>query len=144
MVEMFTQPIVGTLCCFIDLFNYIISALNHFALMSGHFQTKVLFEAADSQAKGETTAIQLRTHPSQQNFFDLLGTPKLHAAREHMLNHIASRIQQSLRIGWLDVQPIKGTRLEDHHGKQSLNSVEWFHVASLEVSSLPQQCPTEL
>ena len=57
MVEMFTQPIVGTLCCFIDLFNYIISALNHFALMSGHFQTKVLFEAADSQAKGETTAI---------------------------------------------------------------------------------------
>jgi hypothetical protein len=41
--------------------------------MAGDFQTKVLFEAADSQVKGETTVIQLHTHPSQQRFFALLG-----------------------------------------------------------------------
>ncbi len=48
-------------------------------------KTKVLFEAADSPAKGEITAIQLCTHPSQQKFFDLLDTPKLHAAHNHIL-----------------------------------------------------------
>ena len=88
-VEMFAQPIVGKLYCFIDFFNHVISALNS-------------------------------------------------------LSHIAPRIQLSLRIGWLEVQPIEGTRLEDHCGKQSFSSVEWFDVASLRVSCIPQLCPTEL
>ena len=98
--------------------------------MAGNFQTKVLFETAHSQGKGETTVIQNRAHPSQQNFFALLGTPKLHAARESILSHIASLLQLSLRIGGLEFQPIQGTRLEDHRGKQSLCSVEWFDMAS--------------
>ncbi len=98
-----------------------VESADHFALMAANFQTKVLFEAADSQAKGETTPIQLRTHPSQQKFFALLGTPKLHAARECILNDISPRIQLSLRIGWLEVQPIEGTQLEDHCGKQSFS-----------------------
>jgi hypothetical protein len=68
MVEMFSQQIVGMLCCFIDLFNYVISVLNPL-ITSINFQTKVLFKAADSQAKGETTAIKLCAHPSQQKVF---------------------------------------------------------------------------
>ncbi len=67
---------------------------------AGNFQTKVLFKAADSQGKGETTAIQNSEHPKQQNFFALLGTPKLHAVLEHILSHIASLIQPVLMIGW--------------------------------------------
>ncbi len=59
--------------------------------------------------KGETTAIQLHTHPSQQKVFTLLGMQKLHAPRERILSHIASRIQLSLRIGWMEVQPTEGT-----------------------------------
>ena len=44
-----------------------------YALMAGNYQTKVLFETLESQEKGETTALQGRTHPSQQQFFALLG-----------------------------------------------------------------------
>ncbi len=77
----------------------------------------------------ETTDIHLHTHPSQQKFSALLSTPKLHAASERILSHIASRIKLRLRFGWLEVQPIEGTQLEDHNGKQSFSSVEWFDVA---------------
>jgi hypothetical protein len=50
--------------------------------MAGNYQTKVLFETIASQAKGETTAMQSRAHPSQEKIFALLCKPKLHAARE--------------------------------------------------------------
>ncbi len=40
----------------------------------GNYQAKVLFEQADSEAKGETTVLQNRMHPSQKKFFDLLST----------------------------------------------------------------------
>jgi hypothetical protein len=82
-------------------------------VIAGNFQTKVLFETAGSQVKGETTAIQNRMHPSQQKFFDLLGTQTLHATRERIFSHINSLIQLRLRIGWLEVRPIQVTRLED-------------------------------
>ena len=41
---------------------------------AGNFQSKVLFEKKESEAKGETTVLQNRMHPSQQKLFDLLGT----------------------------------------------------------------------
>ena len=44
-----------------------------YALMAGNYQTKVLFVTLSSQEKGETTALQGRTHPSQQQVFALLG-----------------------------------------------------------------------
>jgi len=47
------------------------------AWLAGLFQSKVLFENAESFVKGETTVLQQRLHPSQQKFFDLLGTPNL-------------------------------------------------------------------
>ncbi len=40
----------------------------------GNYKTKVLFEQADSDDKGETTVLQNRMHPRQQKFFDFLGT----------------------------------------------------------------------
>jgi hypothetical protein len=40
----------------------------------GNYQAKVLFEQADSEAKGETTVLQNRMNPSQKKFFNLLGT----------------------------------------------------------------------
>ena len=61
----------------------------------------------------------------------------------HLEPH-SPRIQLSLRIGWLEVQPIEGTQLEDHCGKQSFSSVEWFNVASLRVSPLSQLCDSKL
>jgi hypothetical protein len=42
--------------------------------LAGNYQAKVLFERFDSEADAETTVLQNRTHPSQQKFFDLLGT----------------------------------------------------------------------
>jgi hypothetical protein len=40
----------------------------------GNYQAKVLFEQADSEAKGEFTVLQNRMHLSEKKFFDLLGT----------------------------------------------------------------------
>jgi hypothetical protein len=47
------------------------------AWRTGNYQAKILFENKDSQAKGETTVLQKRVHPSQQQFFEFLGTRKL-------------------------------------------------------------------
>jgi hypothetical protein len=46
-----------------------LSELNNCVLQTGNFQAKNLFENKDSQAKGETTVLQNRAHPSQQTFF---------------------------------------------------------------------------
>ena len=68
---------------FIPIFvDCVISALNYYALSCSRH---VLFKTAASQAKGETTAMQSRAHPSQEKLFALLGTLKLHAARECIL-----------------------------------------------------------
>jgi hypothetical protein len=40
--------------------------------LAGNYQSKVLFEKGGKP--GETTVLQNRMHPSQQKFFDLLGT----------------------------------------------------------------------
>jgi hypothetical protein len=40
----------------------------------GNFQTKVLFEQADSDDKAKSTVLQNRMYLSQQNISDLLGT----------------------------------------------------------------------
>ena len=42
--------------------------------LAGNFQSKVLFEMKESEALGEAMVLQNRMHPSQQKFFDLLGT----------------------------------------------------------------------
>ena len=47
---------------------------DRWAGLAGNFQSKVLFEKKESEAKGETTVLQNRMHPSQQKLFDLLGT----------------------------------------------------------------------
>ncbi len=51
-------------------------------MFSSQLFSKILFENKDSQAKGrkgETTVLQVqnRAHPSQQKFFELLGTREL-------------------------------------------------------------------
>ncbi len=51
--------------------------LNPLIWLAGNFQSKVLFETEDSEAKGETTAVQLRNHPSQEKFFEFLGKRNL-------------------------------------------------------------------
>ena len=48
--------------------------INDGAWLAGNFQAKVLFESKESRAKGETTVLQNRAHPSQQKFFEFLGT----------------------------------------------------------------------
>eukprot|EP00291_Cryptomonas_curvata_P026961 CAMPEP_0172175470 /NCGR_PEP_ID=MMETSP1050-20130122/14248_1 /TAXON_ID=233186 /ORGANISM="Cryptomonas curvata, Strain CCAP979/52" /LENGTH=121 /DNA_ID=CAMNT_0012847581 /DNA_START=96 /DNA_END=462 /DNA_ORIENTATION=+ len=41
--------------------------------MLGNFKSKVMFETKDSDGIGESTMLQLWTHPSQRKFFELLG-----------------------------------------------------------------------
>jgi hypothetical protein len=62
------------------VFRIVVESPDHCAWCAGNFQSKVLFENKESEGRGETTVIQNRTHPSQQKFFDLLGTRKSHAA----------------------------------------------------------------
>ncbi len=50
---------------------------NNGAWRTGNYQAIILFENKDLQAKGETTVIQNRAHPSQQKFFEFLCTRKL-------------------------------------------------------------------
>ncbi len=70
------QPIqvVGTLYCF--LLHVVVESPDHCAWLAGNFQSKVLFETKHSEAAGETTAVQIRNHPSQEKFFDFLGKLK--------------------------------------------------------------------
>ncbi len=75
VVEMMAQPIVGTLYCF--MLHIVVESPDHCAWLAGNFQSKVLFETKDSEAKGETTAVQFRKHPSQEKFFEFLGKRKL-------------------------------------------------------------------
>jgi hypothetical protein len=49
-------------------------APDRYAGLEDNYHAKALFEQADSEAKGESTVLQNRTHPSQKKFFDLLGT----------------------------------------------------------------------
>ena len=61
-------------------FNRNLSEFNDCVLRTGNSQAKILFENKDSQAKGrkgETTVLQNFAHPSQQKFFELLGTREL-------------------------------------------------------------------
>ena len=55
----------------------------------------ILFEKKESEALGETTMLQTE-HPSQQKFFDLLGTrkshPPLHSATTQCLVNLCSSI----------------------------------------------------
>ena len=71
------QQIVGTLCCFV--FYIVVEPSDPCAGLAGTFLSKVLFdsETKDSEDGGETTAIQIRNHPSQQKFFELFGKLKL-------------------------------------------------------------------
>ena len=72
IVEMFNQRIIGALCPM--SMNLSSLKFNNCVLRTGNFQAKILFENKDSQAKGETTVLQNRAHPSQQKFFELLGS----------------------------------------------------------------------
>jgi len=72
MREMFEQPITGALCCF--PWNFVVKYPDRCAGLVGNYKSKVLFEKADSDDNGETTVLQNRMHPSQQKFFDFLGT----------------------------------------------------------------------
>ena len=76
VAEMMAQPIlvVGTLYCF--LLHVVVESPDHCAWLAGNFQSKVLFETKHSEAAGETTAVQIRNHPSQEKFFDFLGKRK--------------------------------------------------------------------
>ena len=61
-------------------FNRNLSECNDCVLRTGDSQAKILFENKDLQVKGrkgETTVLQYRAHPSQQKFFELLGTREL-------------------------------------------------------------------
>jgi hypothetical protein len=71
MREMFEQPITGALCCF--PWNFVVKYPDRCAGLVGNYKSKVLFEKAESDDKGETTVLQNRMHPSQQKFFDFLG-----------------------------------------------------------------------
>ena len=55
VVDMMAQPIlaVGTLYCF--MLHVVVESPDHCAWLAGNFQSKVLFETKDSDAKGETT-----------------------------------------------------------------------------------------
>ncbi len=66
-----TQPIVGTL--FTLMLHIVDESPDHCAWLAGNFQSKILFETKDSEAKGETTAVQICKHPSQEEFFEFLG-----------------------------------------------------------------------
>jgi hypothetical protein len=46
-------------------------------LTGNYYQAEILFENKDSQAKRKTTVLQNRAHPSQQKFFEFLGTQNL-------------------------------------------------------------------
>ncbi len=46
-------------------------------LSPNNFQSKVLFKTKGSEAAGETTAVQIGKHPSQEKFFEFLGKRKL-------------------------------------------------------------------
>ena len=72
MREMFEQPITGALCCF--PWNLVVKSPDRCAGLEGNYKSKVLFEKADSDDIGEITVLQNRMHPSQQKFFDFLGT----------------------------------------------------------------------
>jgi hypothetical protein len=77
MTEMFVIPITGALCCslnFRGLLARCVESADRCAGLAGNFQSKVLFEKKESEVLGETTVLQNRMHPSQQKFFDLLGT----------------------------------------------------------------------
>ena len=76
LFEIATQPIlvVGTLYCF--LLHVVVESPDHCAWLAGNFQSKVLFETKHSEAARETTAIQIRNHPSQEKFFNFLGKRK--------------------------------------------------------------------
>ena len=56
--------------------------------LAGNYKAKVLFEKANSEEDAETTVLQNRMHPSQQKFFDFLGT------------HISMPIITFVMSGW--------------------------------------------
>ncbi len=61
-------------------FNRNLLEFNDCVLRTGDSQAKILFKNKDSQAKGrkgETSGLQNFAHPSQQKFFELLGTREL-------------------------------------------------------------------
>ena len=62
----------GALCCF--PWHVVVESPDRCAELVGNYKTKVLFEKADSDDNGETMVLQNRMHPSQQKFFDFLGT----------------------------------------------------------------------
>ncbi len=65
---------------------------------SSQRQAKLLLEQADSEAKGETTVLQNRMHPSQKNVLDLLGThiymPRCSKFFRENVGNVATGIQQ--------------------------------------------------
>ncbi len=67
------QPIlvVSTLYCI--MLHFVVESPDSCAWLAGNFQSKVLFDTKNSEAKGETTAVRLRDHPSQEKFFEFLG-----------------------------------------------------------------------
>ena len=66
-----------------------------FLLFLWFLEIMILFEKKESEALGETTMLQTE-HPSQQKFFDLLGTrklhPPLHSATTQCLVNLCSSI----------------------------------------------------
>jgi hypothetical protein len=86
---------------------------DHCAGLVGNYQAKVLFEQADSEDNGETTVLQNRMHPSQQKFFDLLGTHisefKMERAplnsvelfADSILNSVGLPADSILKLGWV-------------------------------------------
>jgi hypothetical protein len=56
--------------CFVNA----LASTNDCSWLAGNTQAKVLFENKGLQAKGETTLLQNSASPSQQKFFEFLGT----------------------------------------------------------------------
>ncbi len=76
--------------------NRNLSEFNNCVLLTGNFQAKILFENKDLHAKGETTVLQNRAHPSQQKFVELLVKRELQivlCSLFHIFTHIPVGIQ---------------------------------------------------
>jgi hypothetical protein len=76
------------------------SGTDHYVLMAGPGRQF----PNESPVRGSRFSREGRNHGEPEPWASkpakLLRTPRLHAAREHILSHIASLIQRVLMIGW--------------------------------------------
>ncbi len=87
MTEVFAIPIVGALCTYSNFRGVLarcFESADRCPGLAGNFQSKVLFETKGSEKLGETTVLQNRLHPSQQNLrSSWYAPPCTIAARAH-------------------------------------------------------------